>query len=220
MLLEWSKTSASLCATERVGYLSPPRGASSSSPAAVVGVAGHGGRVLGQGRPLGCLSHSVESRLSHRCTLPHTGAPLLLSTLHATPAATVETVHLRGGEEGKGSKPSACQTVTPLCVCVCVCVSLTLMRTSPISTVTRVKRRVEMSITIAEPTLVLKNTTVAIQPLSGWQREWDGVRRLMKHTHTHCTGSLAVAHSFMHYLNFLFRCSIVTPPVPKKRILL
>lgn len=41
------------------------------------------------------------------------------------------------------------------------------MRTSAINTVTRVKSRVVMSITIAEPTLVLKNITVAIQPLSG-----------------------------------------------------
>lgn len=43
--------------------------------------------------------------------------------------------------------------------------SLTLMRTSAIKAVTRVKSRVVISITIAEPTFWLKNSTVAIQPL-------------------------------------------------------
>lgn len=56
------------------------------------------------------------------------------------------------------------------------CVSLTLMRTIPINKVTRVKSRVVISITIAEATLVLKNITVAIQPLPGDREdmEWDG----------------------------------------------
>lgn len=95
--------------------MSPPRDASPSSPVTVVGIAGHGGRVLGQGPPLGRLSHRVESRLPHRGTLPHAGAPLLLSTLHAPPTAAVQAVHLRRGEEGRGgSNPSTC-------VCVCVC---------------------------------------------------------------------------------------------------
>lgn len=48
---------------------------------------------------------------------------------------------------------------------MCACVSLTLKRTSAINTVTRVKSRVVISITTAEPTLVPKNVTVAIQPL-------------------------------------------------------
>lgn len=43
--------------------------------------------------------------------------------------------------------------------------SLTLMRTNAIKAVTRLKSRVVISITIAEPTFVLKNITVAIQPL-------------------------------------------------------
>lgn len=51
------------------------------------------------------------------------------------------------------------------CVCFeCMC-SLTLMRTSAIKAVTRVKSRAVISITIAEPTFWLKNITVAIQPL-------------------------------------------------------
>lgn len=54
--------------------------------------------------------------------------------------------------------------------------SLTLMRTTPINKVTRVKSRVVISITIAEATLMLKNITVAIQPLPGdrGDMEWDG----------------------------------------------
>lgn len=55
--------------------------------------------------------------------------------------------------------------------------SLTLMRTSAINAVTRVKSRVVMSITMAEPTLTLKNITVAIQPLPGDSEsdmEWAG----------------------------------------------
>lgn len=56
-------------------------------------------------------------------------------------------------------------------------VSLTLMRTNAIRMVTRVKSRVVISITIAEPTLVLKNITVATQPLPGDSErdmEWEG----------------------------------------------
>lgn len=54
--------------------------------------------------------------------------------------------------------------------------SLTLKRTSAINTVTRVKSRVVINITIAAPTLTLKNITVAIQPLPGDSEsdmEWD-----------------------------------------------
>lgn len=42
---------------------------------------------------------------------------------------------------------------------------LTLMSTSAIKRVTTVKSRVAMSMTMAEPTLLPKNITVAIQPL-------------------------------------------------------
>lgn len=86
---------AGSCATERRSCLSPPRGTSLSSPATVVGIAGYRGRVLGQARSLGWLSHRVEARLPHRGTLPHAGAPLLLSALHAAPSAPVQAVHLR-----------------------------------------------------------------------------------------------------------------------------
>lgn len=61
-----------------------------------------------------------------------------------------------------------------------VCLSLTLMRTRPIKMVTTVNSRAVMSITMAEPTLVLKNITVAIQPLQGGGGS-DGGGVLAKH---------------------------------------
>lgn len=51
------------------------------------------------------------------------------------------------------------------CMCFQQVCPLTLMRTTAIKAVTRVKSRVVISITIAEPTFWPKNITVTIQPL-------------------------------------------------------
>lgn len=87
--------SAFLSSTELAGYLSPSRGDSRLSPATVVRIAWHCGRVLGQARTLGRLSNSVEPCFPHWCILPHPSAPLFLSTLHTTAAAPVQSVYLR-----------------------------------------------------------------------------------------------------------------------------
>lgn len=87
--------SAFLSSTELAGYLSPSRGDSRLSPATVVRIARHCGRVLGQARTLGRLSNSVEPCFPHWCTLPHPSAPLFLSALHTTAAAPVQSVYLR-----------------------------------------------------------------------------------------------------------------------------
>jgi len=84
--------------------LPPSRGDSRLSPVTVVGVAGHGGRVLGQAGALGRLGHGVEPRLPHRSALPQAGAPLLLSALHAAAAAAVHSVHLSQKEKKKKRK--------------------------------------------------------------------------------------------------------------------
>ena len=52
-----------------------------------------------------------------------------------------------------------------MCVYAAMCWGLTLMRTRAIKMVTRVSSRVVISITMAEPTLVLKNITVDNHPL-------------------------------------------------------
>lgn len=86
--------SAVLCTTEMASYLPPSRGDSQPSPVTVVGIARHCGRVLGQARALGRLSHGVKTCFPHRCALPQPGAPLLLGARQTTAAATVQSVHL------------------------------------------------------------------------------------------------------------------------------
>lgn len=99
--------SAFLSSTELAGYLSPSRGDSRLSPATVVRIARHCGRVLGQARTLGRLSNSVEPCFPHWCTLPHPSAPLFLSARHTTAAAPVQSVYLRRREQ--------------FIICICVC---------------------------------------------------------------------------------------------------
>lgn len=80
--------------TEMASYLSPSRGDSRLSPVTVVGIARHCGRILRQARALCRLRNSVKACFPHWCTLPHTGAPLLLSALHTAAATAVQSVHL------------------------------------------------------------------------------------------------------------------------------
>lgn len=85
--------------TELVSCLSPPRGHSRLLPVTVVRVAGHCRGVLGQTGTLGCVGNSVEPSFSHRGALPHSGAPLLLSALHASASAPIHSVYLEGRKE-------------------------------------------------------------------------------------------------------------------------
>lgn len=83
-----------LCTKEMASYLSPSRGHNMVSPLTVVRIAWHCCRVLRQTGTLCRLSYSVKPCFPHWCTLPQSGAPLVLGT-HETPtAATVQSVHL------------------------------------------------------------------------------------------------------------------------------
>lgn len=91
---------------------------------AVVGVAGHSGGVLWQAWTLGRLSQGVEPRFPHRGALPLSVAPLLLSTLHTTAAASVQSVHLQHKMKIKTHHPpnlwlpfSYCHTKLHVLIC-------------------------------------------------------------------------------------------------------
>lgn len=140
---------------ELASDLSPSTGDSELSPVTVVRVARHCCGVLGQAWTLDRLSNRVEPSFPHRCTLPHPGTPLFLGTLHTPAAAPVQSVYLRRrGNSLESVFKHLCWILNTKGTNIrCNHESLTLIRTSAIKTVTRVKSRVVISITIAEPTL-------------------------------------------------------------------
>ena len=69
-----------------------------ASPGPALGVAGHGGGVLGQAGAAN--GDGVKARLPDGGALPGSAAPLVLSTLHTAPSASVKTMHLQGDREG------------------------------------------------------------------------------------------------------------------------